>query len=101
MSKFLLTALFALGITLVTAPAMAKRGADDGAGHEAHEHAAGSGTHVEHERHGGGNAGGATGTTNPSGHVRGGNHDANEANEHAAGHDMNDDDLPPTAPAAR
>lgn len=73
-----------LGAALVLAPtySFARRGADDGAGHEAN-HGGG------HEQNHGGNSGGNTG----------GHHDMDDA----AGHDLNDNDaddhLPPPTPA--
>ncbi len=41
MNKLLLTAILTVGVALASAPVMAKRGADDPAGHEAAEHAGG------------------------------------------------------------
>ncbi len=105
MSKLLLTVLLTVGITLVAVPAMAKRGADDPAGHEHGGGATGGQVHVEHERHGGGTTTGNTtgGSTSGSRHgSRDANevNEANEANEHAAGHDVNDADDAPLAPPA-
>lgn len=102
MSKLLLTVL-ALGMTLATAPAMAKHGADDPAGHEANEHAGGHGADDP-----AGHIRGGNGADDPAGHVRGGQSNnsggqrhgrrstdgsaGHDANEHAAGQDMNDND---------
>jgi hypothetical protein len=75
MNKLLLALMLALGVALVSTPAMARRGADDG--------------HVHQCR----------GCDDPAGHVRGAEHTAgheanervvgHEANEHAAGHEAN------------
>ena len=71
MNKLLLTLLFAVGISAVTQPAMARQGADDPAGHV--RQARGLDDPAGHVRQ-------ARGLDDPAGHVRGG------VNEHPAGH---------------
>jgi hypothetical protein len=73
-NKILLASMLALGITLVSSPAMARRGADDNVPGNVHQ---------------------CRGCDDPPGHVRGGGRGADdpvghEANEHANGHEMNE-----------
>ena len=94
MNKLLLSVILTMGIALVSAPVMAKHGADDPAGHDATEHGGG---HDATEHGGGHDATEHAGGHDANEHAAG--HDANEAAEHAAGHDVNDDDTPAPAPA--
>lgn len=93
-----------LGAALVLAPtySFARRGADDGAGHEANHgggHEQNHGGNGGHEQNHGGNGGHEQNHGGNSGGNTGGHHDMDDA----AGHDLNDNDtddhLPPPTPA--
>ena len=82
MNKLLLAAILSLGVAMASTPVLAKHGADDPVGHDATEHGGGH----EANEHGGGHEANEHGAAG---------HDANEAAEHAAGHDVDDDTPPP------
>jgi hypothetical protein len=82
MNKVLLALMMALGVTLVSNPAMARRGADDPAGHV--RQCRGCDDPAGHVRQ-------ARGADDPVGHEMNEHANGHEANEHANGHEANDD----------